>query len=590
MRSSYPHVVVYDRAETWLPSNLQGSPKQIRAWDVSKPIGYIPQVPHTFALFEGGAGYAILNEHGVSVSESTCPARFASLPRSQGGEALFDISAMSRVALERVKTAREAIRIMGDLAFKYGFYGAMWDDDEQKKDEAGEALMVADRKEAWVFHVTPDDTGKSAVWVAQRVPDTDITVVANSFIIRFVESGNDSFMHSENMYDVALRNGLWTQGTKLDFAKVYGKARVPSHSSYSNMRVWRLFTLANPDILGSLDPHPNDWMDGYPFSVTPKHSLTRDDIFRMYRDHFEGTQFDMTQNEAGGPFGDPDRYDTEAHGNMSLARALQGEFGRPVSMFRTSYTTITRSKASLPPEVGSMMYYSQQQPSASVFVPMYVSMSEVPRIYKRGSLFKHDKESMFWTVTAVSNWVHKFYKFAREDLRLLQRSIEEYDVDVVDRKAASLINDGQLQRATYLMDSFTHNISKVSHERYSEFFWYIMAKFHDGYIMHDPEAATVVMKSLFYPEWWLKDVGYFSARETGGSFGATFEPDLKYRRLEQIYEPELPWSLMTFFVGIVIGSFVSMCFAVLGVSAMKTTRRIGYRAIPWTRSQCLMRN
>ena len=49
--------------------------------------------------------------------------------------------------------------------------------------EAGEALTVVDREEAWVFHVLADDTGTSAVWAARKVPDAHVAVVANQFVI-----------------------------------------------------------------------------------------------------------------------------------------------------------------------------------------------------------------------------------------------------------------------------------------------------------------------------------------------------------------------------------------------------------------------
>jgi dipeptidase len=79
-----------------------------------------------------------------------------------------------RIALERTKKAREAIQLMGDLAVKLGYYSAEWVGGDESRGEGGEALTVIDKDEAWVFHVTSDDTGASAVWVAQRVPDGEV--------------------------------------------------------------------------------------------------------------------------------------------------------------------------------------------------------------------------------------------------------------------------------------------------------------------------------------------------------------------------------------------------------------------------------
>ena len=73
----------------------------------------------------------------------------------------------------RCDTAQCAIQTIGDLAVQYGFYGDGWSDAEEPggladaQDEAGEALTIADPNETWMFHVMADDTGTSAVWVAQ---------------------------------------------------------------------------------------------------------------------------------------------------------------------------------------------------------------------------------------------------------------------------------------------------------------------------------------------------------------------------------------------------------------------------------------
>lgn len=174
IKNNYPAVISENRGNTWKPSNLQGSPSQIAAWGTESPTtAYIPQVNHTYALFE--AGYGIINEFQVALGESTCPARFYAFPTIAGGQARIEMSEMSKIALERSKTAREAIQVMGDLAVEYGFYAADWSGGDSSKGEGGEAMTVIDKTEAWIFHVTGDDTGTSAVWVARRVPDGHVS-------------------------------------------------------------------------------------------------------------------------------------------------------------------------------------------------------------------------------------------------------------------------------------------------------------------------------------------------------------------------------------------------------------------------------
>lgn len=581
----YPHVVS-SRSPTWSANNLEGSRKQLDAWlPTTKPIGYIPQVQRTNALFEGGAGYALLNEHGVSIGETTCPAKFVAKPKGYGGHALLDVAELSQLGLERASTARGAIQIMGELAEKYGYYGSDFDRDTRYI-EAGESLMVADREEAWMFHVLPDDTGRGAIWAAQRVPDTDIAVAANVFMIRKIyPNDNETFIFSGNIYDIAKRHGLWNperDGPQLDFSKAFTKSQVPSRSSYVTGRTWRIFTLANPDLLGNLDPHANELLDGYPFSVTPKAKLSRDDLFRIYRDHYEGTQFDLTKSDAGGPFGDPDRYDAAPVGNMSYERALEGEFGRAISIMRTSYTSIIRSRANLPKEVGSMMYYSQQAPSSSVFVPLYIGIDEIPKPFTRGSLFRHSKESTFWAVALVSNWVHRYYNRADKDLQKAQKSLEDYDVVSMDDFASKLISNGQASSAQIALQKFSTGIAEKAHSEYGALFWRLVARFHDGYIMDEEDAPKVNLKSMFYPKWWLRRVGYFSALETGGSYGRVSQPDIPNQRMAHLYsavQPEADWTALSFISGLIMGAVSCLAAVTMSSRFLKGAQVMGYQPI-----------
>lgn len=500
-RTQYPHVVQEGRADTWRKENLEGSERQINAWSdfASKPIGYVPEVEKTYALLETGSGYGIVNEKMVAMSESTCIAKFVAKPVNNGGHALFDVGELSRIALERSASARDAIKLMGSMAEQYGYYGAEWD-TSIKYDEAGENLMVSDPKEAWVFHILPDDTGKSAIWAAQRVPDDHITVVANQFIIRRVNSSDTrNFMHSSNMFAVAEMHGLYDRardGPLLDFTKAFSAVR--PHSSYSTHRVYRVFTLANPDLVGKLDPYPSVLMDGYPFSVKPKRNLTVHDLFRINRDHYQDSPWDMTTSTPAQPFGDPDRYDTGPVGNMSLQEVTAaGEFSRAISIGRTSYTAIARSAGALPEQVGAMVYFAQQQPDSSVFIPVYVAAEKLPTALTVGSLLRFNQHSMFWAVAAVSNWIHKYYLHAIGDLRPVQQSFEkQFAVDSVEAEALALLKNGKPEQVAQLLTNFTTRATETALHMYKELFPRLMARFHDGFTSKLP--LTCFLVSFFW--------------------------------------------------------------------------------------------
>ncbi|RHY20026.1 hypothetical protein DYB32_010124, partial [Aphanomyces invadans] len=246
-----------DRGPTYSKANLD---KSLFNWTDTKAIGSIPQVNHTYGYVEGV--YGIMNEHQLGIGESTCGAKLWTKPVSQGGKALLDITELGRIALERTKTAKEAILLMGRLAEQYGYYGASWDSADGAMDEAGEALTVADPKEGWMFHILPDDSGTSAVWVAQRVPDNHITAIANQFVIRHINlTDSDNFLGSSNIFDVAIRNSFWDSTTPFDFTAAY--ALRESNPYTMTRRVWRILSLANSTI--DLSPFTDAIATNYPF-------------------------------------------------------------------------------------------------------------------------------------------------------------------------------------------------------------------------------------------------------------------------------------------------------------------------------------
>ncbi len=165
--------------------------------------------------------------------------------------------------------------------------------------EGGEALSVIDPTEAWMFHILPDDTGASAVWCAQRIPDTHISIVANAFIIRHVDPNNKKdFMFSANMWEVAERQGWWSRDNNelLDFKLTFAPPRY--RPDYSNRRVWRVLSLAAPSLMLPIETNPS--ADDYPFSVAVDHLISAQELMQYQRDHYEGTKYSTTEGLAAG--------------------------------------------------------------------------------------------------------------------------------------------------------------------------------------------------------------------------------------------------------------------------------------------------
>lgn len=548
-KGNYPQTINKDRGETWQPSNLQGTKEQLQAWGESSIMtGHLPQVEHTFALVE--AGYGIMNEHQVAIGESTCAAKFWAAPTSAGGKAMLEVRELSQLALERTRSAREAIQLMGSLAVEYGFYAADWGGGDGSLGEGGEALTVVDPREAWVFHILGDDTGTSAVWVAQRVPDDHVAAVSNQFIIREVDPTSYNFMYSDNLWEVAERNGFWRkEDGPLDFLKTYAPTR--AHPTYVNRRRWRVLSWAAPSL--NLDPEsPDGYGSNLPFSVKSERILTPEDMMNIQRDHFEGTPYDLTKGLAAGPFGDPNRWDPTATGNMTASDATAGAFERAISMFRTGYSIVAQARPRLPNIIGARVWFTTYAPVHSAFTPIYIATETLPKPYTRGSLFSFDWDTPFWNFAVVGNYASRFYKYTLPEIQKLQKrllesalndtrlaeqacldiletfmEVEETETStststvgtsnqaVVYNKVAS---DSAAKRMTKVVDILTKVTNKVGHdtlEGWQSFFPYLVTHYHDGMIA-DTSKPDIAMKKLFYPLWWLKAVGWFENKRQVG--------------------------------------------------------------------------
>jgi len=511
----YPHVI-NDRGITWSADNLEDLPQraewQTEEFAKSYLLGYIPEVNHTYSLLE--ALFGIMNEKGVAIGESTCAARWFGKPMRKCLDCdgpLVDLSALSEIALERCDTARCAIHTIGSLSRKWGYYAA-----DTSIPEGGEALTITDGDEAWMFHILPDATGDSTIWVAQRIPDGHISVVANAFVIREVDPKSPDFICSDNLFSEAVKHGLWIpeMGQKLDFQATYGVDT--GNSQYSTRRAWRVLSLAAPSLnLPSQVPWTGD---GLPFSVKAERPLGVEDIMAMNRDLYQGTQYDLTKGIAGGPFGDPARFDGSAETNVNQngvsPEDLQvGSYERAISMFRTSYSFVAQTRKHVPSIVSSVVHFTQYAPHASVYTPLYVNAGEeaVPTPFTVGSLYKFDHRSTFWRFASVGNWAARFFKFAIHDVREVQQSVEGQIYSQrkeVEDKAVEAAKDGKMKEAEGVLSDYSASAADLIVSSYSELFETLIARYHDGYKLDD-SGNKVVMNKLFYPRWWLKVSGFF---------------------------------------------------------------------------------
>lgn len=449
-RMAYPRFLETPENNIHGASYVLGSEdSSIYSWPPSEPIFHIDQVPHTYAYTMGS--YPLQNEKQLSMGESTCFTSMWSIPISVGGTAVFNVRSLMEIAMERCDSARCAIQLMGNLAEKYGFFCVEGPMTPGMHGDCSEALTISDPNEAWIFHINPDDTHESAVWVAQRVPDDEIAAIANMFVISSIDlTKPDYYMASSNVYDVAIRSGLWSpdSGEEFSYLKVYG-VNPGASADGCTRRVWRVFTLANPtlplspftDGYGSFG-YGEDGSQPYPFSVKPEKPLHLQDIFKILRDNYDGTAFDLVNGIDAGPFGDVIRSGPNSIRVVSYPLALppapayplQDPINgmtaedykttvfpnRPISLWRTAYASIAQSRGSLPDSLGAVTWIASNAPHHSTFVPVYASVETVPTSLTNTTQYKFDRSKNYWTHSVIGNYLSRWFKWTLKDVQDFQ--------------------------------------------------------------------------------------------------------------------------------------------------------------------------
>lgn len=510
----YPRIVTYERGPNYEPSthHVRESPNPVP--DLIKPIGYIPQVKHTYAYFD--SNYGIMNEHNLMMGECTNGAKYQpdhvtveEAEKTGRHVRLFYSQELSRVALERCKKAREAIELMGKLIEKYGLYST------------GETLLVADEDEAWVFEMCalPDEQYHSA-WVAQQVPEGEVFVAANEFRIRQIEGNEkDVIIYSELLKPGLEKLGWWSpEDGPLDWLSSISSGEY-NHPYYSLRRVWRVLDRVNPDLAlspwvtkGFEDIKEGGYATDYPFSIKPKCPLTLQDVFALYRDHYEGTQFDLTKGIAAGPYGDPSRFIGPYDGNQNNITKNQHMYGaweRTISVFYQGYTYVNQlrpRKPEIPEATRGLCWFGPDTAYTSCFVPFAAQALELPERYQTGDPQVFDRYSAWWAFDFVANWARLNYqRMTRVDILPLQQKIETREIQEMIHQwdECCLGKSGKEARdlLTRLGKENANNVVKCWHD----LGYMLIARYSDGYC-NLPEGEEP--QNIGYSSKWLALTNY----------------------------------------------------------------------------------
>ena len=451
----------------------------------------IPEPSHTYGYIHGDFGY--MNDMQVSIGESTigCQTKM----ENQTPTPKFDVTMLTLIAMERAKTAREAIKIMGELGEKYG-YGFT---------DTGEMLAVADPKEVWVFEImpagplwTPTSNKPGCVWAAQRVPDDHVSVCPNESRIGEINlADKDFFMASPNAVSFAVEQKFYDpkSGKPFNWKRAYSPNEVSAAGTNgTRVRLWRFFDLVAPSQKYSPET-PN--MD-LPFSVKPEKKLSVYDVMQMTRDHCEGTVFDTARGLQGGPFSNPNY--------LPRPFKLDGKTyntPRVIGVNRAEYVTVTQSRGWLPDPVGGIVWLAFGAQDTSCFLPLYAGMTEIPRSFEIGDHWEFSRDSARWAFDYVDFHTQVVYSLAIQDVREAQKKWEKSAVDrtpTIDRQAQELFQKDPAAARQFLNEYSNNNANLVINA------WWklgdeLLVKYNHLWIY---EAKTRKQSLLPYPEWFLR--------------------------------------------------------------------------------------
>jgi len=404
---------------------------EIYEWDTGKFLGKIPQASVTYNVIGN------MNEHQVVIGETTFGGR------EELGEAngIIDYGSLMYIALQRSKTAREAIKIMTDLINEYGYYSS------------GESFSVADANEAWILElIGKGKDNKGAIWVAVKIPDGYISAHANqSRITNFPLNDLENCLYAQDVISFAREKGYFSgKDSEFDFSAAYAPIDFGA-IRFCDARVWSLFRRCNPAMEKYISYVNGESVVRMPLFIKPDNELSLHDVLSLMRDHYEVTELDMTKGIAAGPYQMPYRW-------RPLTWQYNGEeyFNeRPISTPQTGFSFVSQSRSHLPREVGGVLWFGVDDSYFTVYTPMYASMKKIPYCFSHGvgSLSKFSWDSAFWIFNFVANFSYPRYSVVIGDVQKVQNELEgEYlaQQENIESTALSLLKNSKGEAIEYL--------------------------------------------------------------------------------------------------------------------------------------------
>lgn len=491
----------------------EGAMRDIYEWDTGKFLGKIPQPRHTYSVVGN------MNQFQLAIGETTFGGR-EELATQEG--AIMDYGSLIYVTLQRAKTAREAIQVIADLVEKYGYYSS------------GESFSIADPNEVWLMElIGKGKDEKGAVWVALKIPDGYISGHANQArITTFPKNDPENCIYTPDVISFAKKKG-WFNGTdeEFSFSDVYAPVDFGG-ARFCEARVWSGFNQVASGMekyvdyakgLIQHDEKMNFAVNRMPLWIKPDKKLSVRDVQNMMRDHYEGTELDMSTGFGAGTFELPYRFGRLTWQIDSVEYCNE----RPISTRQTGFSFVSQSRNWLPDPVGGILWFGVDDTYVTCYVPMYCGITEIPECFAEGNgdLLTYSPTSAFWTFNKVSNFAYLRYNEIIPDIQKIQNELEnnfEKFVPIIDESAKNIYQLNGAEEAGRFLTKYSVNEAGYVTKRWEKLWEYLLVKFLDGNIKREKDGEFERTETGVppyphfpeYPDWWYREL----VKQTGDHF------------------------------------------------------------------------
>lgn len=458
-------------------THKKGEMRDVVDWDTHVYHGQIPEAPVTYTV-NGN-----INEYQVTIGETTCGGREEMID-PQG---IIDYGSLIHIALQRSKTAREAIKVMTTLAQTYGYCSS------------GESFTICDPNEAWIMEMLGKGPGsKGVVWVAQRIPDNAISGHANqSRIGKFNMKDKKNVMYSKDVIKFARDKG-WFTGKDADFSwKMVYSAPDFAGRRICDARVWAFFNRFVkgmdrylPWALGK-DKNAEDM----PLWVIPDKKLSVQDVEAAMRDHFEGTPMALDSTDIGGGVWQMPYRPTPLYYEVNGKKYFNE---RPTSTQQTGFSYVSQMRSWLPRQIGGVLWFGNDDGNMVAYTPIYCGNTVPPECYDTpgADAVTFSMKNAYWVCNWVSNMVYPRYSLMFPSLKAVRDSLDQSyfaQQTEVEARAVELCKTSEEEAVKYL-NTYSNTKAQQMLERWKELAFYLIVKYNDMAVKPDQNGKFLRTK------------------------------------------------------------------------------------------------